>query len=152
MRDNLRIASDWLDHGGCEAVMSDYALTETDIVIRSRDGANVPNDPENRDRADYDKWLAAGGVPDPYVAPPAPPPSILSQHLIAQFTAADAGAIQSAISGNTQFWLLWSAMQAQKDPMIVTNARFLAGWTALITVLGAPRMAAIATALGVSIT
>jgi hypothetical protein len=92
-----------------------------------------------------------------YTPPPAPPPSplpqcVLPQDLIAQFTTADAAAIQSAISGNTQFWLLWSAMQAQKDPMIVTNARFLAGWTALITVLGAPRMTAIAAALGVTIT
>jgi hypothetical protein len=70
---------------------------------------------------------------------------------MAQFTAADAAAIQAAIAGNVQFWLLWSAMQAQKDPMVVTNARFLAGWSALITVLGAPRMTAIATALGVTI-
>jgi hypothetical protein len=35
---------------------------------------------------------------------------------------------------------------------MVTNARFQAGWSALITVLGAARMTAIATALGVTIT
>jgi hypothetical protein len=82
---------------------------------------------------------------------PSAPQTVLSQDLMAQFTAADAAAIQAAVAGNVQFWLLWSAMQAQKDPMIVTNARFLAGWSALITVLGAPRMTAIATALGVTI-
>jgi hypothetical protein len=83
---------------------------------------------------------------------PPKPQTVMSQDLMAQFTAADAAAIQAAVATNPQFWLLWSAMQAQKDPMIVTNARFLAGWSALITVLGAPRMTAIAAALGVAIT
>jgi hypothetical protein len=57
-------------------MMAEYQLTETDeIVIRTSDGASVPNDPGNRDRVAYDEWLAAGGVPDPYVEPePAPPP------------------------------------------------------------------------------
>jgi hypothetical protein len=79
------------------------------------------------------------------------PQSILSQDLMAQFTAADATAIQAAVTGNVQFWLLWSAMQAQKDPMIVTSARFLAGWDALVQVLGQARMDAIAAALGVTV-
>lgn len=85
----------------------------------------------------------------PSIVPP--PAQITSQDLMAQFTAADAAEIQAAVSGNAQFWLLWSAMQAQKDPMIVTNPRFLAGWVALTQVLGAPRMAAIAAALNVTI-
>jgi len=50
--------------------MSAYQLTATDIVIRTEDSASIPNDPANRDRIEYDKWLAAGGVPDPYVPPP----------------------------------------------------------------------------------
>ncbi len=82
---------------------------------------------------------------------PPKPQTVLPQDLMAQFTAADAAAIQTAIAGNVQFWLLWQAMAAQKDPMVVTNARFLAGWSALITVLGASRMTAIATALGVTV-
>jgi hypothetical protein len=85
-----------------------------------------------------------------FLNPPVPQ-TVLSQDLMAQFTAADAAAIQVAISSNAQFWLLWSAMQAQKDPMVVTNARFVAGWNALIQVLGQPRMTAIAAALGVTI-
>jgi hypothetical protein len=131
--------------------MSNYQLTATETIIRTIDGACIPNDPANRDRAAYNVWLAVGGVPDPYVAPPAPPAQILSQDLMAQFTTADATAIQAAVAGNVQFWLLWQAMTAQKDPMIVTNARFLAGWAALVTVLGQPRMTAIAAALGVTI-
>jgi hypothetical protein len=54
--------------------MADYQLTATDVVIRTADQASIPNDPANRDRVEYEQWLADGGVPDPYVEPePAPP-------------------------------------------------------------------------------
>jgi hypothetical protein len=79
------------------------------------------------------------------------PKTVLAQDLMAQFTADDAAKIQSAIAGNVSFWLLWSALQAQKDPMVIANARFRSGWAALVQVLGASRMAAIATALGIAI-
>lgn len=55
--------------------MAEYQLTATDAsVIRTADGASIPNDPANRDWQDYQKWLDAGGVPDPYVPPPDPGP------------------------------------------------------------------------------
>lgn len=50
--------------------MAEYQLTATDVVIRTTDQAHIPNDPANRDRAEYDAWLYAGGVPDPYIPPP----------------------------------------------------------------------------------
>ena len=131
--------------------MSDYQLTPTTAIVRKSDGAAIPADPANRDYADFLAWQTNGGVADPYVPPPAPPEQVLSQELMAQFTTDDATKIQAAVSGNISFWLLWSAMQAQSEPMIVTNARFLAGWNALTQVLGAPRMAAIATGLGVTV-
>ena len=131
--------------------MSNYQLTATTTIIRTLDGADIPNDPTNRDRAEYNAWLAAGGVPDPYAAPPAPPASILSQDLMAQFTVADYGTIKAAVAASDPFGLLWVSLQTQKDPMIVTNARFLSGWSALVSVLGQPRMTAISTALGVTI-
>jgi|ERR1700730_1045197 len=131
--------------------MAKYALTPyVEVIMRTTDMAFIPNDPANSDCADYLTWKAAGGVPDPYVAP-VPPQGILSQDLMAQFTVADYSAIKTAIAANDQFGLLWSQMQAQKDPMLVTNARFLAGWNALVQVLGQPRMTAIATTLGVTI-
>jgi hypothetical protein len=50
--------------------MADYQLTETDTVLRNADQAFIPNDPDNRDRVEYEQWLADGGVPDSYVPPP----------------------------------------------------------------------------------
>jgi hypothetical protein len=55
--------------------MAEYQLTSTDTIIRTEDGAAIPNDPANRDRAEYEQWLAAGGVPDPYVEPEPVPPT-----------------------------------------------------------------------------
>ena len=50
--------------------MADYQLTATPVVIRTADGAHIPNDPANRHRVEYEEWLADGGVPDPHVPPP----------------------------------------------------------------------------------
>ena len=67
--------------------MADYQLTATESsVIRTEDGACIPADPANRDYAEYQKWLAAGGVPDPYVPPepvlpqPSTGQSVLYEH------------------------------------------------------------------------
>lgn len=62
--------------------MADYQLTDSENVVRTADGAVIPNDPGNRDRAEYDKWLADGGVPDPYVPPPIVPQSTVEMSVM----------------------------------------------------------------------
>jgi hypothetical protein len=38
-------------------------------VLRRSDCAIIPNDPANLDRVEFNAWVAAGGVADPYRAP-----------------------------------------------------------------------------------
>src|SRR6266446_5502650 len=76
------------------------------------------------DKATWQMELASTATADQVTAahnviaafdPNAPLPvveTVLSQDLMAQFTADDAAKIQAAVAGNPQFWLLWSAMQA----------------------------------------
>lgn len=56
--------------------MADYQLTANpDTILRTADGAWIPNDERNADYQQYLVWLAEGNTPDPYVPPgPAPPP------------------------------------------------------------------------------
>lgn len=50
--------------------MAKYQLTASEqIIIRTADGAHIPDDPANRDYQEYLQWVEDGGVPDPYIKP-----------------------------------------------------------------------------------
>ena len=108
---------------------------------------------ENKQPGCAEEFLnAANPAVGTFLSPPPPPQSILSQDLMAQFTVVDYGAIKTAVAGSDAFGLLWASLQAQSEPMAIANARFKSGWSALTQVLGAQRMMAIATALGITVT
>jgi len=63
--------------------MAEYQLTATDnMVIRTEDGACIPNNPANRDWVEYQEWLGEGGVPDPYVEPEPVPPQPTPEQVV----------------------------------------------------------------------
>jgi len=62
--------------------MADYKLTSSDTVIRTSDGANIPNDLRNADRRDYEAWLVAGNVPDTADPQQEPEPRLVRKSLI----------------------------------------------------------------------
>jgi hypothetical protein len=55
-----------------------YQLTQVPGIVRRGD-AFIPADPLNADYQQYLAWIAAGNTPEPYVAPPAPIPQVVSR-------------------------------------------------------------------------
>jgi len=50
--------------------MAKYRLTDSDVVVRTLDGAIIPNDIMNSDRQEYVQWIKAGNQPDAFVIDP----------------------------------------------------------------------------------
>jgi hypothetical protein len=59
---------------------SAYALTaDPHTILRTADQAYIPDHPGNVDYQAHLDWCAAGGVPDPYVPPPTPAPTVVAR-------------------------------------------------------------------------
>jgi hypothetical protein len=102
--------------------MAEYRLTDSDVVIRTADGASIPNDPANRDRAEYDAWYAAGGVPDPYVPPPPVPPVVDANTRI---DAGVAAALVTAVAAAQAIHAIPQTFNAQNFSRLLTQMKIL---------------------------
>jgi hypothetical protein len=68
--------------------VSAYRLTNGPEVVRTADGAVIPNDPLNADRVEYEAWLAVPNVPDPFIPPVITPHVDANERLDAGISAA----------------------------------------------------------------
>jgi hypothetical protein len=117
--------------------MADYQLTATDVVIRTADHASIPNDPANRDRIEYNEWLAAGNTPDS--APPVPPPPPAPRDANARLDAGVLAALDVVLAVKTAMQNIpdtfnnanFIATKIQLDALTEAMARMLEGQAAL---------------------
>ena len=109
-----------------------YKLTRSDSVIRLSDGAWIPNDPANMDRAAFAAWLAEGNTPEPAdPLPPAPPKQFTSLEFLDLFTEAEQLAIVTAANASAQVKLWYDRMLAANF-ITLADPRTEAGLTALV--------------------
>lgn len=80
-----------------------FKLTNSTGIIRTTDGAIIPNSPANVDYQDYLEWLALGNTPEPYVESPASIPAVSPRQIRQALTRANLRtSVESAIGSGDQ--------------------------------------------------
>lgn len=102
--------------------MADYQLTNTDAVIRTADQAHIPNDPANRDRIEYEEWLAVPNTPDP-AQPTVPPQPVVDAN--ARLDAGIDAALVTAQDIRDNLHAISSTFNATNFAKFLTQAKIL---------------------------
>jgi hypothetical protein len=80
-----------------------YKQTQTGAVLRIHDAVLVPDDPLNSDWQEYQKWLSAGGVPEPANQAPTVPVSVtMKQAQLALLAAGKLDAVDGLIAAQAR--------------------------------------------------
>lgn len=104
--------------------MAEYQQTRDPVtggisgaVLRTADQATIPDDPANRDRAEYEAWLDDGNTPDPPDAPSevVPQPDALAEAQRANIRL-DAG-VSAAAEAAEQADRVGVVLPASTDPV-----------------------------------
>ena len=80
-----------------------YKLPEGKGILRTQDGAYIPDDPKNRDWVDYQKWLSDGNTPLP--KDPAPLPTQDEIDATAAKTYGKLAALKGMTPAQVQAWV-----------------------------------------------
>lgn len=127
--------------------MADYQhIAESQMILRTADGAHIPPDPANKDYAAYLEWAAAGNTADP--APVMPPPSTISTAaFVNRFTSAEQAAIQTAAETTPSIGLGLTMGLAKGTISLVGDPVVVAWMNALVSAncITSARMTAILT-------
>jgi hypothetical protein len=86
-------------------------------ILRRADNAHIPDDPANRDRQEYEAWLAEGNTPDPpdpLPEPPPPAPLELPADPVSDMDAATKGYVDSEIA-RARAEILGSTLPAARE-------------------------------------
>lgn len=102
-----------------------YTRTSSDrFVVRDVDGANVPVDAITFDGENYRAWLAAGGIPGPYVPPPPPPVSLSPLAIINAFEAwGIASQVLASTDELTKAKFFASQQVSETEPLLIGALR-----------------------------